>query len=481
VVQVKNQRLSDEEFFKEREQVLAIWPTGKGIDLDEAVAYHKSMPASRVCAAKLEESKRTGVPLNFTHNGVPVLEWQTDLIKRLQDEGHAGLLTTHQDSMTRNQFFNKAAEAVQESVKVGKTLLNGFPIPIHGVAKCRKLIESVETPLLITGTSCDWRLTNEVGLAGGHTACTGDPFFCYFVYNKNTPLEVSIRNWQYIYRLRGYYEERGSPIVSRPDGTQNHLCPASVEDATRIISYLLAAEQGCKHICTNYLSRCNLNQDLAYSITLPKLAREYLDKFGYKDVVIYKGIQSFQGRHPYNRYEALIPIMFGPLAATLAKIQICGLFTIDEAHELPTTDAHLATLRFANVLVSMLKDQKFNIESEEVKLEARMNELEVRAIVDKVLEMGDGDIAVGTIEAVKAGVIDTPFSTARVVARKVMGVRDANGACRYLDTGNLPFSQEIKDFHKQKIAERSKKQNSEIGYDTIVQDLLSISEGYLVK
>lgn len=480
-MELRNKRLSDQEFFEERKSVLATWPTGRDVDLDEAIEYHQSMAPNRVYARKLDEAKLAGVPLNHTYNGSPLLEWQIDLIKYLRNEGGAGLLSTHLDSFTRNQYFEKAAQAVEESRRLGKALLNGFPLPIHGVAASRKIIESVDTAIMITGTSCDWRFSQEVALAGGHTASTGDPFFCYFCYNKNMPLEKVIRNWQYVFRLRGYYEERGRPFVSMPEGTECALCPTSIEDAARIIAYLIAAEQGCKHFLCRIVAGCNLAQDIASATNLLKLAREYLDRFGYTDTVLYGGIQSWNGRYPYDRAEAYSVLMTAPLVAVLAKLQVVTLFTIDEAHEIPTREGQFNTLRFANMLVNMLKDQTFDIDNQQVKMEARMNELEVRAILEKVLEMGDGDVAVGAVRAVEAGVLDTPFSTSRYVARKVLGVRDATGAGRYLDTGNLPFSQEIKDFHKQKVAERAKKQGSEVSYDTIVKDILSISEGGLVK
>lgn len=477
---IKNKRLSDDEFAKERKKVLAIWPTGKDVDLDEAVAYHKTMPSNKIYTSRLDEAKHVGVPFLFTYNGSPVLEWQIDLLKRVRNDGGAQLLTTHVDSFTRNQFWQKASDAVAESKKTGKALLNGFPIGIHGVSASRKVIESADTAIMISGTSCDWRLTQEIGLAAGFTASTGDPFFPYFCYNKNTNLETSIRNWQYVFRLRGYYEERGCPIISKPDGTEAALCPPSIEDATRIITYLIAAEQGCKHFLCNMVAGCNLAQDLAEAITLPKLAREYLDKFGYKDTVLYGSIQSWNGRYPWGHPAAYVICMTGAIIAVLAKLQACCLFTIDEAHEIPTVEGQVATLQCANMLVNLYKDQKFDFYNEQVKTEARMNELEVRAILDKVIEMGDGDVAFGAVKAVESGVLDTPFSTSKYAARKVLGVRDAEGAGRWLDTGNLPFSKEIKEYHNQKIAERAAKQGREIDYDTVVKDILSISEGYLV-
>lgn len=479
-MQTRNKRLSDDEFFAEREKVLTTWPTGQHVDLDEAIEYHRGIPANRVYASVLDRARKTGTPLNYTYNGTPVLEWQIDLIRHLRTEGGAGLLTTHVDSFTRNQMFDKAASALKESQTAGKALLNGFPIPIQGVEACRKLVESVDTAIMISGTTCDWRFTQEVGLAGGHTASTGDPFFPFFCYSKTTPLETSIRNWQYVYRLRGLYEEKGCPIVSKPDGTECALCPPSLEDALRIISYLIAAEQGCKHFICNMVAGCNLAQDVAEALTLPKLAREYLDRFGYTDTVLYGGIQSWNGRYPSDRSAAYIVCLTAPIVALLGKLQASCLFTIDEAHEIPTREGHTATLKCANMLVNMLKDQKFDIANDQVRIEAEMNELEVRAILEKVLELGDGDVAVGAVRAVNAGVLDTPFSTSRYATRQVLGVRDAEGAGRYLDTGNLPLPKYVQDYHREKIRERARKQGSEVSYNTVVKDILSISEGYLV-
>lgn len=477
---LKNLRLTDDEFAKEREQVLATWPTGKDVNLDEAVAYHRNMLSNRIYASKLDEAKLSGTPLNYTYIGTPVLEWQLDLMKRSRTEGGSGLLTVHGDSFTRNQLWQKAADAVVESQKTGKVLLNGFPIGIHGVAASRKIIESTDTAIMISGTACDWRFTQEVGLAGGYTASCGDPFFPFFCYNKTATLETLIRHWQYVFRLRGYYEERGCPIVTKTDGVEAALCPSSVEDACRIISYLIAAEQGCKHFLCHMVAGCNLAQDLAQAISLEKLAREYLDKFGYKDAVLYGGIQSWNGRYPWERASAFPICMTASIIAVLAKLQTSALFTVEESRGIPTVDAQIDTLRCANMLVNLYKDQNFDIYSQQVQTEEKMHQLEVRAILDKVTEMGDGDVVVGSIRAVDAGVLDIPFSTSRFAARKVMGVRDAEGAGRYLDTGNLPFSNEIKEFHKQKIAERAKKQGSEVTYDTVIKDILSISEGYLV-
>jgi methylaspartate mutase epsilon subunit len=63
----------------------------------------------------------------------------------------------------------------------------------------------------------------------------------------------------------------------------------------------------------------------------------------------------------------------------------------------------------------------------------------------------------------------------------VLAARDNEGAMRYLDTGNLPFSKEIIEFHQQKLAERAKAQGRKIDYENVIDDLMSIAQGSLVN
>ena len=71
---IQNKRISDAEFEALRREVLTQWPTGKDVDLEEAVAYHKAMPESRKFGKKLIEAKRKGVTLVQPRAGVPVVE-----------------------------------------------------------------------------------------------------------------------------------------------------------------------------------------------------------------------------------------------------------------------------------------------------------------------------------------------------------------------------------------------------------------------
>jgi methylaspartate mutase epsilon subunit len=58
--------------------------------------------------------------------------------------------------------------------------------------------------------------------------------------------------------------------------------------------------------------------------------------------------------------------------------------------------------------------------------------------------------------------------------------RDNDGAVRILNTGNLPFSQEIRDFHREKIEERAKAEKREASFQMVIDDVYAIGKGKLV-
>ena len=90
--------------------------------------------------------------------------------------------------------------------------------------------------------------------------------------------------------------------------------------------------------------------------------------------------------------------------------------------------------------------------------------------------MGDGDPVVGTIRGFEAGVIDVPWAPNLCVANKVMPARDFTGAIRYLSSGDLPFSNEIKEYHFSKLKDRALKEKSEIDIDLAIHDVTDIAK-----
>jgi methylaspartate mutase epsilon subunit len=94
--------------------------------------------------------------------------------------------------------------------------------------------------------------------------------------------------------------------------------------------------------------------------------------------------------------------------------------------------------------------------------------------------MGNGDVAIGLQKAFDMGYMDSPFSSNIHTKGQVLGVRDLNGACRYLDFGNLPIPEEAKAYHREKIAEREKAEGKKLDHHTVVEEFWTFSKGRIV-
>jgi methylaspartate mutase epsilon subunit len=54
---------------------------------------------------------------------------------------------------------------------------------------------------------------------------------------------------------------------------------------------------------------------------------------------------------------------------------------------------------------------------------------------------------------------------------KVIVARDAENAVRYFDTGDIPLPDEVKEYHRAKLAEREAREGRKIDFNTVVNDL----------
>ena len=476
---IQNKRISDQEFDQLRREVLAQWPTGKDVNLEEAVAYHKAMPASRLFSQKLVDAKKAGKTLVQPRAGVPVIEEHIKLLQYLQDNGEADLLPTTIDSYTRQNRYAEAENGISESIRLGRAMLNGFPAVNHGVAGCRRVVESVNTPVQVRHGTPDARLLAEVALAGGFTSYEGGGISYNLPYCKNIPMERTIRDWQYVDRLTGLYEAMGVSINREPYGPlTGTLVPPCISHAAAIIEALLAAEQGVKNITVGYGQCGNLVQDIAAIRTLEELTDEYLHKYGYNDVVVTTVLHQWMGGFPADEAKAFGVISSGSLIAALSKATKVIVKTPHEAVGIPTMEANAQGLRCTKQVVNMLADQTFT----DVRLEDEKEIIrrETRAIVDKCFELGNGDIAVGVCRGVEAGVLDVPFAPCRANAGLMLPCRDNDGAVRILNPGHLPFDQELKDFHASKINERAAAEKRKASFQMVIDDVYAIGKGRLV-
>ena len=476
---IQNKRIPDGEFEKLRQEVLAQWPTGKDVNLEEAVAYQKSIPAERRFGEKLLKAKAEGRTLVQPRAGVPVVEEHIKLMQYLEKYGEADLLPSTIDSYTRQNRYEEAENGIAESIRLGRAMMNGFPAVNHGVAKCRLVTESVHLPMQVRHGTPDARLLTEITFAGGFTSYEGGGISYNLPYCKNIPMERTIRDWQYVDRLTGLYEEMGVSINREPYGPlTGTLVPPCISHAAAIIEALLAAEQGVKNITVGYGQCGNLRQDVAAIRTLQELTDEYLVKYGYKDVQVTTVLHQWMGGFPADEAKAFGVISMGSLIAALSKATKVIVKTPHEAVGIPTMEANAEGLRCTKQVINMYADQILS--SDKVDMEMEIIRQETRCIVDKCFELGNGDIAVGVCRAVEAGVLDVPFAPCRANAGLMLPCRDNDGAVRILNTGNLPFTQELKDFHAAKIDERAQAEKRKASFQMVVDDVYAIGKGRLV-
>ena len=480
---IRNRRIDEDVFLKMREPVLAQWPTGKEVELDEAVEYQKKLPESKNMMKITQQLHREGKTVVFPRAGTALVEDSIRLYRKLEETGVPYLPVTT-DSYTRMRQFKKIEEALEETRRTKKTMLNGYPIINQGVKQTRRIIESVSKGAFDPRVSHKAQpLGSEIAFASGMTGMSSGGFISFGAYEKNATLEESLSASQYVCRLIGYYADRGVTITTDnhgwiPTGVQ----PLSVNLATMIAEAMMAAEQGVRSIIPLVHLMGNMAQDLAWIRVTPRLMREYLDRFGYTDVILPGTFASHTPLFPMPQGTGgafAFPDYTGVVAA-LGKVESVFLRTIDEALGVPTEEAHAQTYESANWFFNVIRAQEIEFEMKEIDNEARMAELEIKAILEKLLEVGDGDIVVGCLKGVDSGIIDSSFSPNKHVRDEVIGVKDCKGAIRYKEFGNLPFNGEIKEFHRQKVAEREKAEGTKADYEMTVRDFWAFSKGQLI-
>ncbi len=477
--ELTSKKLSMDEFRAIQKEVLAQWPTGRDVDFDKAVDFHHNLPPEKVFTAKLNAAKAEKRTLIQPRAGVALIPEHIALLSYLETEGEADLLPSTIDSYTRQNRYKEAEIGIEESLKAGKSMLNGLPAVNHGVAKLREIIETLKSPVQIRHGTPDARLLTEISYAAGFTSYEGGGISYNIPYAKSVPLENTIRDWQYTDRLTGLYEEAGCPINREPYGPlTGTLVPPFVSHAVAIVESLLAAEQGVKNITVGYGQCGNLVQDVAAIEVLQSLTDEYLRKYGYGDVEVTTVLHQWMGGFPEDESKAYAVISWGSPVAALSHATKVIVKTPHEAMGIPTKEANASGLRCTRQVISMLGEQSLSTYS--LRDEKLIISAETRAVVDKMIELGKGDLAQGTIRAVEAGVLDIPFAPSRINAGKMLPARDNDGCIRLFHPGNVPLPQEILDFHREKMEERAKYENRKPSFQMVIDDVYAISKGRLV-
>jgi methylaspartate mutase epsilon subunit len=466
------------ELERQRREVLSTWKTGPAARSLEANAEFLALQPSFTKAQAAARANRLPA-LVQPRSGVSLVRPQIKLFKAFRSAG-ADVLSYQVDSLTRNNNYAGAEEAIRESRATGASGLNGFPVVNHGVPGLRRIIAEVKTPLQTRHSTRDPRLLAEISYAGGVTSFEGGAV-CYNIpYYRDYPLDESVRAWQYVDRLTGLYHERFGIVLDREFfGTLTAtLIPPCLAIVVNVIEAVLAVKQGVKAVSLGYAEQGNRVQDVAAIRTLARVAGQVLENLGHRDVQISTVFHQYMAAFPETPERSRELIYNSAITAALSGATRVIVKTCVEAVRIPTVADNAEAI---NIVRGGVADAAaLRLDEAAVAAECDVVEREVHAILESVIHGGRGSLAAGVVEAFRRGFLDVPFSPSVHNRGEVVTARDAAGAVRFLSTGGLQFDRELKEFHRDKMQERrraggllSDRQN----YLLVERDVLQIARG----
>ena len=459
-----------------RRENLARWPTGAGVDFSAALERHQALPRHKQLAWVMREAVRRKQCLTQPRGGVGTFEKHRELMVVLDREGLADVVPTTTDSYTRNEQWQLAQQGIEESEKAGRSLLNGYPLVNYGVAKACALIDAIDKPgIMLTGTAMP-KLTGEIGYAGGYSGYLGSGIAYTTSYTKDLTIEEGIRNYQYLDRLVAMYQAHGIELHRRQPGflTGTNI-PPSIAIVTCVLDCLLAAAQGVRNYGLEMGETLHLIQDAAAVAACRELCQEYLARKGYNDVFTSITLLHWMGAWPQDEAQSAAMISYGGTLAAIAGAASVTTKSTHEAFGIPTPQANAEGLRMTRTAIYLARNIRLD-SMPEYQAERDLIKREARAILDKTLEMGDGDAALGTVRAFEAGVLDIPWSPNRNVQSRVMPARDTDGYLRIVDPGFMPFPKDVMEIHEQRLRQRAQREQVPFGHELAVSSVYELAE-----
>src|SRR5512136_1662325 len=479
---MKPYRLPWKDFLAQRQAVLETWPTGRDVAaIEDGLRYQRAIPAAKNFAKAMAQAKADGKTLLQPRAGVALIDDHIRLLRYLETEGTADLLPTTIDAYTRQNRCEEAAHGIERSRTAGTSLLNGFPAVNHGRDGCRKVTEAVTKPVQVRHGTPDARLLAEIALAGGFTSYEGGGISYNIPYAKKVEIGQCLRDWQYIDRLTGYYEENGISINREPFGPlTGTLVPPFISHTIAILEGLLALEQGVKSLTLGYGQGGNVLQDLAALESLRELADEYFRAAGFTDYDLTLVFHQWMGGFPEDEAKAFSVISLGAFVAAAGRVEKTIVKSPHEAMGIPTKEANASGLKATRQVLSMMSDQKICTDNVVVRREVDLIRREVGALMSAVLDASGGDLVQGIVRAFAGGLLDVPFAPSIFNKGKVLPVRDNEGYIRLFAKGSLPLGDDIMSFHRERLAERSKAEGRPVSFQMVTDDIYAISKGKLI-
>ena len=469
---VHDEPMTSMEFEAVRPRVLDSWETGKDVWLADVKQNHAE-PAKSLPALLASKSGNLSLPLLQPRTGVAHVNDEIDILLYLQENGME-VSSIQLDAASRKKMYAQAKEGVERTPIGNKSFLNGFPVPVHGVAGVKSIVDAIGTPFQLRAGSPDHRLVYEIGLAGGASSLEGG-FLCYlFPYDKFTSPVESLRYWKYIDTLVGYYQRNYEITVNREYFGPLTCCliEPTIPIVINIVEAVLSAKSGVKCVSVGLAEQGNRLQDIAAIRTLEKMTRRYLAAYGCGDVAVSTVFHQYMAAFPSSIDKAMDLLFHSAVTGALSGATRMMTKTFVEAHHIPAKEDNARSLEL--IQKGMKDHQRFAVDSHRLAQETRMLERQVASIMAAIENMGQGSIARGAIRAFEKGILDIIFSPSAYNKGKLLTARDKHGAIRFVNPERLPLPQDIIDFHLEAIQRRKTAERENRVFKIIENDLTRV-------
>lgn len=476
---VDDRSMTDREFRATREMVLDSWPTGSQVWNADILRNH-SCKIKNLHYKILQHQGNGSFPLVQPRTGVAHTCDEINILLYLRSHG-LDISSIQLDAASRKKMYKKAQEGFQLTAEGRSSFLNGYPVPVHGVKGIEEIVRSIHTPFQIRAGSPDHRLVYEIGLAGGASSVEGG-FICYLLpYDKSTSPQESLLYWKYVDKLASWYYKKYNIIINREyfGPLTCFLIEPSIAICVNIIQAILSAKSGVKCISVGLAEQGNRVQDIAAVRSLDRMARIYLTMFGFPDVTVSTVYHHYMSAFPTDINKARELIVNSSVSGALAGASRLLTKTPVESNHIPSKEDNAESLRLTHK--GLMKSKELIVDWRAVQREMDLLEREVHAIMSSVRMLGGGSISRGAIRAIQKGILDIPFSPNRYVKKELITVRDRDGAIRFFNPENLPFDDDIIDFHREKIYRRMNAEKTSRISEILEKDLTRIWKNDYLK
>ena len=444
---VKDNSFDESLFEIERELILSRWKTGKDVRECNVKSVHSRLQS--LPKVLYDAKVNNKFPLIQPRTGVAGLEDQERLFRKLKGNP-VDISSIQLDAASRVNNFEAAEKYMLESLN-NKSLLNGFPVPVHGPAGLNRIINVLELPFQVRGGGPDHRFVYEVSVAGGASGVEGG-FLCYlFPYNKDMAPSVSLEYWKYVDNMcAGYYRQLGILINREYFGTLTAtLIEPSIPIVINVVQAVISARNGVRSITVGYAEQGNRLQDIASMKVMEKMTNRYLRKNGFNTCQVTTVFHQYMAAFPKSEQRSEQLIKESAITAALAKATKIMTKTPVESIKIPSVEENIRGVNIVAGAWQLAGDVK--IDQQALKDEMDLIETEVTCIMDAIEDLGKGEYSKGILLAFEFGIIDIPFCPNMHSRGEVLTFRAINGAVRFASCTNFPFPEEIKAFHASEL------------------------------